>query len=580
MLNEASSQKRRGRPRKYSINTLEVERMKQRLEISKMMDIDIYLYDRFDDSPILSRKKAMVTDLPIDTSDWVEYNTKLHDLLDEYNKIKGPAKYIQKIFSDDSDRSSSEEEEEENSSPDEELVLTNETQPYKYTKPPIEEFIPGSVESLPEAAQKILRENKDMIFRKGITYQCQIELVIKLIHSKKKCDCTGQTAIAKLFGISKGAIHTHMTRMTKNKRTKAGRPPLFDSFQDKTISEYVSNCYIQGQSPNIYSLIDMIFNTFSIYLDYHSIYNYIRNSSCMKTVLAPVYESVRAEVKLEDIKIYYERLDLIMTINQVPPSFVFNVDESGFIDFVDMRDEIVVVPIDAHDGTVKSADRNSKRATMVGAISLDGSTLTPLIVVTNKRYEKELLADGYDEPNVLVVYQKNGFINSKSFYYWTEQIFLPELEHRREKYKYQGEAILLLDGCSAHSSNLFLDECSYKNVYPFYEPAGASDQVQALDLGIFGVQKNLKTKIKAKQNLGPSSKHVQQIVNSWIKTTTPDVVVSAFNQAGIYKEELKDGRFIARASIEKARAVRNMPHIECKNIFQGTKTISLLDFDD
>lgn len=133
----------------------------------------------------------------------------------------------------------------------------------------------------------------------------------------------------------------------------------------------------------------------------------------------------------------------------------------------------------------------------------------------------------------------------------------------------------MLDGCSAHSSNLFLDECSYSNVYPFHEPAGSSDQVQALDLGIFGIQKNLKTKIKAKQNLGPSSKNVQQIVNSWIKTTTPNVVVSAFKQAGIYKEEQKDGKFIARASIEKARTVRNMQHIECKNVFQKTKTVSI-----
>lgn len=85
----------------------------------------------------------------------------------------------------------------------------------------------------------------------------------------------------------------------------------------------------------------------------------------MKTVLTPVYEPICAGVKLEDIKTYNERLDLIMRINQVPPAFVFNIDESGFIDLVDMKNEIVVVPIDTADGTVKSADRNSKRATMV-----------------------------------------------------------------------------------------------------------------------------------------------------------------------------------------------------------------------
>lgn len=69
-------------------------------------------------------------------------------------------------------------------------------------------------------------------------------------------------------------------------------------------------------------------------------------------------------------------------------------------------------------------------------------------------------------------------------------------------------------------------------------------------------------------------------MNSWIKITVPDVVVSAFNQAGIYVEEQKDGSYVARASIEKARAVRNMEHVECHNIIQGNKTIALLNFDE
>ena len=191
-----------------------------------------------------------------------------------------------------------------------------------------------------------------------------------------------------------------------------------------------------------------------------------------------------------------------------------------------------------------------------------------------------MIANGYGEPNVLIIYQKKGFINSRSFSYCSDTIFIPELNARRQKYGYQGQAVLLLDGCSPHSSDCFLDECSFQNVFPFFEPAGSSDQVQALDLGIFNIQKGLKTNIKTKESFGPSSKHVQQIVNSWIKTTTPDIVISSFNQAGIYTEEQSDGSYIARASIEKARAVRNMEHIECKNITRGCKTIALLNFDD
>lgn len=154
----------------------------------------------------------------------------------------------------------------------------------------------------------------------------------------------------------------------------------------------------------------------------------------MKTVLVPIYESVRADVKLEGIITYYKRLDLIMMKNQVPPSFIFNVDESGFIDFVDMRDEIVIDPINSTDGTVKSAERNPKGATMVGAISLDGSTLTPLIVTTNKRYVKELLADGYDKPKRSSNLSKKNDSSTQKVSTIGLNRFIPELQHRREKY--------------------------------------------------------------------------------------------------------------------------------------------------
>ena len=72
---------------------------------------------------------------------------------------------------------------------------------------------------------------------------------------------------------------------------------------------------------------------------------------------------------------------------------------------------------------------------MVGAIALDGTRLMPMIVLANKRYDKELTMNGYGDQNVVVVYLENGFINSRSFSYWNEEIFIPELKRRRKKYR-------------------------------------------------------------------------------------------------------------------------------------------------
>ena len=319
-------------------------------------------------------------------------------------------------------------------------------------------------------------------------YQQQIELVINLIFNPDRTSGTGQTAIGKLFGITRGAIDSHLRRMKKERNSLVGRPPLLKDHGMQMIINFVNQCYEDHASPNFYTLIDMIYNKSNILFSYNTLYKIVQESKLMKTVMAPVFESSRAEVELSVILEYYESLNSLFTSLNVPPAFVFNVDESGFIDYIDMHDEIVIVPFNAPPGTVKSAERNSKRSTMIGTISIDGTKLKPYIVLTNKTCEKELIINGYGDSNVLKVYQENGFITSESFGHWADSIFFPELMKRRQETGYKDTAVLLLDGCLAHCSDYFYDQCTYYDVYPFFEPAGSSDQVQALDLGIFGIQ--------------------------------------------------------------------------------------------
>ena len=152
---------------------------------------------------------------------------------------------------------------------------------------------------------------------------------------------------------------------------------------------------------------------------------------------------------------------------------------------------------------------------------------------------------------------ENGFINSELFYYWAEEVLIPEIERRRKVTGYEGEAILHLLNCA----------------FGRY-PDGTSDQVLVLDLGIFGLQKHFKKNIKANENCEQHiNVDIQQIVNSWIRSTTPDKVVSAFNQAGIYKVEVEDNVYEVRSDIKKARAIRGIDHVECRNEISGNKTV-------
>ena len=103
--------------------------------------------------------------------------------------------------------------------------------------------------------------------------------------------------------------------------------------------------------------------------------------------------------------------------------------------------------------------------------------------------------------------------------------------------------------------------------------------MQSLDLGIFGNQKKIKTRFNSDSKLSPNDRRIVEIINSWRKSTCPDAIVSAFNQAGIYVESTKDST-IVRASAEKARAVRGIEHISGGNVIEGRKTIKIPEFWD
>ena len=114
-------------------------------------------------------------------------------------------------------------------------------------------------------------------------------------------------------------------------------------------------------------------------------------------------------------------------------------------------------------------------------------------------------------------------------------------------------------------------------VIPWKEPPGTSDQIQALDLGIFGIQKILKRSIKPPVSLKDDEKELIAIVDSWKRATLPSNVTSAFRQACIYQTQHVDG-YVMSAGIKYARRVRGMPHEDVPIQVDEIKTIPIISF--
>lgn len=138
--------------------------------------------------------------------------------------------------------------------------------------------------------------------------------------------------------------------------TKNFKPPI-DTFVEgeyKKLPENIKMILKENVPPDIDMLVDIIFDMFSISIKYDTLYRIIRDSKLIKTFEAPVMESTRAEVPLEVIEQHYTILNNVFKATNVPPCFVLNVDESGFIDFVDVKKHTVVLPADAPEDYVLS----------------------------------------------------------------------------------------------------------------------------------------------------------------------------------------------------------------------------------
>ena len=152
-------------------------------------------------------------------------------------------------------------------------------------------------------------------------------------------------------------------------------------------------------------------------------------------------ERERVSCNSDDIDKYFDYLKHV--IRDVQAAFVVNIDESGFQDYSDAKETVVIVPASyPGDSMVIPVDRSIKRASLMGGIALDGRTLKPALVLGRKTVEREVYKHGYTPDNVLFLYQENGFFTTELFEEYVDQVLLPYFRNRRQELRYEGVAIV------------------------------------------------------------------------------------------------------------------------------------------
>ena len=243
---------------------------------------------------------------------------------------------------------------------------------------------------------------------------------------------------------------------------------------------------------------------------------------------------------------------------------VINLDESGFQDWADALKVKVIVPA-SYQGTEIPIpiNRSIKRASLLAAITANGEALKPGVVVVRSTVEMELLQLGYTPENTIIMTNESGFFTQEHFEEWCERVLFTYIRMKRCELKYTGEAILIIDGFTGHSSDYILDRFTKEGVLPVFLAPHSSDQCQPLDLGIFGPQKKLQPSIPVPAGLSTQTAQLVKMLESFHKVATVRNITSAFRRAGIMSNYNKEkGYSEVTINCNEARKARHFNHTE------------------
>ena len=194
---------------------------------------------------------------------------------------------------------------------------------------------------------------------------------------------------------------------------------------------------------------------------------------------------------------------------------------------------------------------------------------------------------GFSNKNLRIFTTETSFITADIFSRWVYEVFLPSVEEKRAFLQsalrsYNDKAVLIMDGCTSHKIEPFLDVFAQRRIEVVFLVPHTSHLTQALDIGIFGRCKNIMRsrfqylinlqdlddaigdEIEADNHHQPPSPErgkmisdfIVQILTAFHEATPPANVVSAFEQVGICSRSTGEDPYMAlrETFVDPARA--------------------------
>ena len=392
------------------------------------------------------------------------------------------------------------------------MSKANEEVPPKKIVPLSKEHEAGLSQELKNSLALLQDDEK---FQNCSTFRQQCSRLNELFRSDPK-NMLSYSKLAKLFDppINKSSIQQQVIKIQIPPKAN-GRPSILKKEELEELHKCIEECFSRRYYPTFDEVEDEIQKRFGKVPNRYMV-SYFTNSFNYNVILGEPMEEER--VMYDEIAVEKYVKDITMNLTGVRRGFLFNCDESGQNDFVDCRKTFVICP----EGVLHPfipVSRSSRKLSVLHTIASDGEWVKPLFVVPRKTLDSDIYRV-LPPDSIEVHHQNKGFLNAAIFAHWFSDIFIPHLLEKRKRKHYEGPALLILDGFSAHTkvTETLTDEVLSKfNLRIVYIPPHTSDQLQPLDLIIFGVQKQKYNHIKKaqytfKKSLGhvPTNEEIQE----------------------------------------------------------------------
>jgi hypothetical protein len=235
------------------------------------------------------------------------------------------------------------------------------------------------------------------------------------------------------------------------------------------------------------------------------------------------------------------QLEEIMNKYRIPPKYIINIDEKGFLIGRIGKAKRVMTRQEFETKKIRGVKQDGSREwiSFLGGATAAGVRLSPAIIFQGESgHVIDSWIESFDtQDRAIFAATESGWINSDLALEWIQQIVEPET---RPEFNSQWR-LLLLDGHSTHITRKMIEFCEGCQIILGLLPSHSTHRLQPLDVGIFGplatgYSKQLSQWLE-KQPLGGSFSKRDfwpLFKNSWEVAFSEVNLKSAFQSTGIH----------------------------------------------